>query len=331
MSEKTPSRLLVIEQDTSLAETLREHFEKADYQVETVPTGREGIEKARTMQPNLILLSTRLGDISGLDTFHILRTKPRTGHIPVMMMAGKDQAMLQYEVLDAGAYDFIEKPIDLDILALSVRNVLRRVAREGLTEPRTGLPTGRLLDERVKALPEQLGWYKIELTVANFSEFRDLYGFVTANEALGFAGKLITQLVNEHGTSNDFVGHMMGTETFILITTLARGDNLQRTLAARVTEELHSFYNFMERDQGYVLVEDGAGGQTQKPLMSAQLTTSQGEPDPNAVDEPADASADDDPWEDATGEPKSDDAKPDTAKSDDNTPDDSGGDSPFSW
>lgn len=336
MSEKTPSRLLVIEQDTSLAETLREHFVEAGYQVEVIANGREGIEKARTMQPNLILLATRLGDISGLDTFHVLRTKPRTGHIPVMVMASKDQAELQYEVLDAGAYDFIEKPIDLDILALSVRNVLRRAEREGLTEPRTGLPTGRLLTERLNALPKQLGWYKIELTIANFSEFRELYGFVTANEALSFAGKLITQLVNEHGTSNDFVGHMMGTETFVLITTLARGDNLQRILAARVTDELHSFYNFMEREQGYVLVEDGAGGQAQKPLMSAQVTTDQGEPDPNAVDEPTDESADDDPWEDATGESKSDDAKaddakPDDAKADDDKPDDSGGDSAFSW
>lgn len=312
MNDRTASRLLVIEQDFSLAETLDQHFTEEGYQIETAPTALQGIEKARVMQPRLILLAARLNDISGLDAFHILRDKPRTSHIPVMMMAGKDQTTLRYEVLDAGAYDFIEKPIDLDILTLRVRNVLRKVEREGLAEPRTGLPTGRLLAERVNALPDQRGWYKLELTIDNFSDFRDLYGFVTANEALRFAGNLITQLVNEHGTSDDFVGHVTGSETFVLITTLARGETLRRVLVERVTAELLSFYNFMERDQGYVMVEDGAGGYAQKPLMAAQVTVSQGDPDPHA---PA-APADDDPWEDAV---------------DDVPPDDSGGDSPFSW
>jgi DNA-binding response OmpR family regulator len=285
-AEKSSGRLLVIEEDAHLAEALRLHFEMQGYDVQTAQTGRQGLELAQAARPSLILLAARLPDISGLDTFRTLRDKPRTGHIPVMIMAGHSEVVLQNKVLEEGAYDFLEKPLDLDILTLRVRNALRRAEREGRTEIRTGLPTGRVMEERVAALAGELGWYKIDLTIENFAAFRDLYGFVTANEALRFAGNLIAQLVNEHGGADDFVGHASGNEQFVIITTLAHGPHLRSVLAQRVTEELRSFYSFVEREQGYVKLEDGAGGYSQKPLMEAHVTVQQGEPDPNAPPAP---------------------------------------------
>jgi hypothetical protein len=141
--------------------------------------------------------------------------------------------------------------------------------------------------------------------------FRDLYGFVTANEVLRFGGNLIAQLVNEHGSSEDFVGHRNGSEEFVIITTLAFGPPLRDALERRLTEELRSFYNFMERDQGYVLIEDGSGKQVQKSLMSAQITILQGEPDPDAPSISAKSAADD-PWVDTNDDqtPKPDSSKP---------------------
>ncbi len=314
-SEK--SRLLVIEPEEHLLGALRQHFEAQDYEVLGGQTGRQGLDLAQTGRPNLILLEANLPDMPGLDVFRALRDKPRTGHIPVMVMAGRDVAMLQNKVLDEGAYDFIEKPLDLDILTLRVRNALRRAEREGRTEPRTGLPTGRLIEERLSMLVEEQGWYKIDLTIDSFGAFRDLYGFVTANEALHFAGNLIVQTVNEQGGADDFVGHVLGTEEFVIITTQANGPGLRELLARRVTEELGSFYSFVERDQGYVKLEDGAGGYVQKPLMTAQIAAMQGEPEPDAPPDQGD-----DAWEDA-GNAKDDD------HDDDAKPDGSG--SAFEW
>lgn len=316
-SEKSAGRLLIIEEDALSAEALRQHFEGQGYEVLTAQTGHQGLDLAQTGRPNLILLTTQLPDMSGIEAFQTLRDKPRTGHIPVMMMATHDAAALQNKVLEEGAYDFLEKPLDLDILILRVRNALRRAEREGRTESRSGLPTGRLIDERLELLAGKMGWYKIDLVVDNFSSFRDLYGFVTANEALRFAGNLIVQLVNEHGSADDFVGHVSGTEQFIIVTTQTHGSRLRSLLAPRLNEELVSFYNFIEREQGYVLLEDGAGGRVQKPLMSVQITTTQGDPDPNGP--PAqDTPAGDDAWVDAEEDQSG-------------KPDDSASGSPFDW
>jgi DNA-binding response OmpR family regulator len=292
--DKANNRLLIVEPEPRLLASLREHFMANGYRVEIALTGEDGLKLAGSARPHLILLSAQLNDMQGLDALRALRSKPRTGHIPVIVMAGSEEAMLQNKILEAGAYDVVEKPVDLDILGLRIRNTLRRAEREGLTEPRTGLPTGRLIDERVKALDGETGWRKIELTVEHFGVFRDRYGFVTANEALRHAGNLIAQLVNDHGTPHDFVGHVANSETFVIVTTQTRSSELIDTLRVRLTQELHSFYNFVEREQGYVVIEDGAGGQAQKPLMTAQIVTAQAESDSQAPSAP-----DDDPWVDA--------------------------------
>ncbi|MBN1966382.1 MAG: response regulator [Anaerolineae bacterium] len=296
--DKSSSRLLVIDGDDKLVLTLRRHFEDEGYQVYMALTGEEGLSLAQSARPHLVLLAFRLPDMAGMEVLRTLRDKPRTGHIPVMILASHSEAMLQNQVLEEGAYDFLEKPLDLDIVALRVRNALRRAEREGLTEPRTGLPTGRLIQERVRALSDELGWYKIDLRIEGFNDFRDLYGFVTANEALRFAGNLIPQVVNQHGSPDDFVGHTNGTEEFVIITSLANGPTLAKVLHERVSRELQSFYNFMEREQGYVLVEDGSGGTVKKPLMSAQVQVAEGDPDPNGVS-PAPPTQSEDAWVDA--------------------------------
>lgn len=290
-TQKTPPRLLVIDTDAGLAETLMRHFEGEGYLVQTALSGRLGLGVAQTGRPSLILLATRLDDMAGLDVFRALRSMPRTSHIPVMMLAGRSEVTLQNTILQEGAYDFIEKPIDLDILALRVRNALRRAEREGLTEPRTGLPTDRLIRERLSALEQQTGWYRITVTLDEFGAFRDLYGFVTANEALRFAGNLITQIVNEHGSAEDFVGHHTGTEEFVVITRLEPGPRVRAVLAQRLTHELQAFYNFEERERGYIEIEDGAGGQIQRRLMTAKVTAVTSPHDPAPPETPDDAPA----------------------------------------
>ncbi len=181
--------MLIIEQEEHIVEGLRHHFEAQGYEVLAAQTGRQGLDLAQTARPNLILLAAGLPDMSGLDIFRTLRDKPRTGHIPVMVMAGHDEAILQNKVLEEGAYDFLEKPLDLDILTLRVRNALRRAEREGLTESRTGLPTGRLIDERVEMLAGERGWYKIDLTIDNFGAVPRSVRFCDGQRGAAFCGQ----------------------------------------------------------------------------------------------------------------------------------------------
>jgi DNA-binding response OmpR family regulator len=271
-------RLLILAQENRLRAALSQHFAALGYQVLEAASLAEGLASPLASAPQLLLMSAHLDDMSALEALSTLRARPRFGGLPTIVLVGPEEAALQRDLLAAGADDVLIAPYDMDILTLRVRNALQRAEREDVTEPRTGLPTGRLLQERLAALTQGDDWYLLEITLEHFAAFRDLVGFVTAHEALRHAGHLISQLAAEIGGEGSFVGHLRGTETFVVLTSTACGPDLRAALAERLPPALHAFYSFTERDQGYIELEDGAGGTSRQPLMAVRLAVEQRSP-----------------------------------------------------
>jgi PleD family two-component response regulator len=271
-------RLLIIDSDSITTGALKQYFGQQGFDVSVVPTGAEGTKEAVTRLPSLILLAATLSDGPGLEVFKQLRGRARTAHIPVMFLANHSESAYQNELLGAGADDFILKPFDIDILGLRIRNAIKRSERDGVNHPRSGLPTGRLVQERVRALADEYGWYKIDFGIANFEAFRDLYGFMSGEEVLSFAARLVGEVMQTAGTPDDFVGQRSDTE-FVIVARLDNGPIIRGLLERRFNEEVAAFYSFVEREQGYIEVEDGAGGRVHKPLISARIKVQEGEPD----------------------------------------------------
>jgi DNA-binding response OmpR family regulator len=291
MSDSTPSRvrrLLIIDSDAITTGALKQYFGQQGFDVSVVPTGAEGAREAVARLPALILLAATLSDGPGLEVFKQLRGRVRTAHIPVMFLANHSEADLQNALLGAGADDFILKPFDIDILGLRIRNAIKRSERDGVNHPRSGLPTGRLIQERVRALADEFGWYKIDFTIANFEAFRDLYGFMSGEEVLTFATRLVGEVMQRAGTPDDFVGQRSDTE-FVIVARLDNGPIIRGMLERRFNEEVTAFYSFVEREQGYIEAEDGAGGRVHKALITAHIKVQQGDPDddePPVSDQP---------------------------------------------
>lgn len=271
-------RVLIIDDDPLCAISLVPYFKTQGFDVRSSLNAEAGLADALANLPSLILLAVSLPDKPGLAVFKELRNRPRTAHIPIMFLAEHIETRHQNELLSAGADDFITKPFDLDILGLRVRNAIKRVERDGVNDPRTGLPTGKLVQERIRALADELGWYKIDLAIDNFDAFHNLYGFMTAEEVIAFAARMVNESVQQMGTPDDFIGQRGDTE-FVVITRLDKGPVLRDYLTSHFNEEVLSFYSFVEREQGYVEVDDGSGGRVRKPLMSAKTKVQEGEAD----------------------------------------------------
>lgn len=268
-------RVLIIDADLTTEESLRPTLAHYGYTTQASTSSNEGQEIALNQPPSIILLAVNLPDANGLDLFHWLRKRPTTLHIPVIFIAAYGESKLQKQLLQAGVDDFVTKPFDADLLALRIRNAVQRTEREGLTHPRTGLPTGRLLDERVKALAATTNWYKIELELANFNAFVSSHGFMSGEEVITFTINLVTDVVRHVGTTEDFIGQR-GDAQLVIIAAASHGEAIKQAIEQRFNEEVQAFYTFIERDQGYVEIDDGNSGIETKPLMNAQLTVTRG-------------------------------------------------------
>jgi diguanylate cyclase (GGDEF)-like protein len=264
------ARILIVEDDFDISNMLRIYFAGQGYDVDVAPRGSDALEKTRQLMPRLIVLDIMLPDIDGYEVCRRLRTNTRTSHIPVIFLTQKDERSDKLQGLELGADDYITKPFDIEELKLRVQNAISRSERESLTDPRSGLPSGRLIEEQLRRIIRQENWTFMDIRINHFEGFKEVYGFVAGDDVLRFAAMLLGEVVDEHGGSDDFIGHPGG-DNFIIITDEAKAGAIQEQIKERFADQVLSHYNFMDRDQGYITTTDDSGNEQQTPLMTISI------------------------------------------------------------
>lgn len=261
------SRLLVVEDDPDISNMLSAYFSGQDFEVDVAHRGAEALEKTRRNLPNLIVLDILLPDIDGYEVCRSLRGNTRTSHIPVIFLTQKDERVDRLQGLELGADDYITKPFDIEELKLRVVGAIRRAERESLTDPRSGLPAGRLIEEQLRRILRRDDWALLDVRVNQVDAFREAYGFVAGDNVLRFTAMLLGDVVTELGTGEDFVGHA-GNDDFVIITSRRAAPDIRRRLKERFAAEIPAHYSFRDRDDAN---DTGAKAGARIPLMSLSV------------------------------------------------------------
>jgi PleD family two-component response regulator len=253
------ARLLVVEDDLDIGNMLKIYFSGMDFDVDVAIRGSEALEKTKKVLPHLIVLDIMLPDIDGYEVCRSLRTNMRTSHIPVIFLTQRDERSDKLQGLELGADDYITKPFDIEELKLRVQGAIKRSERESLTDPRSGRPAGRLIEDQLRRIIREKGWALLDTGINHFDPFKNVYGFVAGDDVLRFTSMLIGEVVDEVGTTSDFIGHAGG-DNFIIITTEEKAEPMKARLKERFDNEVLTHYNFMDRQQGFI--QSPASGET---------------------------------------------------------------------
>lgn len=272
MRDPQSEHILIVEPDTDALLLIETYLNSAGFICMSALTGSDAIQIALKERPRLILIETQLPDQAGLAVFRRLRNYTRTMHIPFIFLASGREIILQNQILEAGAHDFIIKnPLDVQEIGLRIRNTLRRSRYESPLHPLTRLPTQEMIEQ---ALAQSKGWQQtiMDIRLRAFDTFREIYGFMAADELLIFVSNVINDVVNEVGQAEDFAGHV-GETDFMIVTEAGRDAPIRRALEERLSNRLAQFHSFIERDQGYVEVLDSSGQSQHKPLLHLEINT----------------------------------------------------------
>lgn len=263
------ARLLIVEDDFDISNMLQIYFSGQGYDVDIAARGSVALEKTRQYLPHLIVLDIMLPDIDGFEVCRALRTKMRTSHVPIIFLTQKDERRDKLAGLELGADDYITKPFDIEELKLRVQRAIVRSEQQSLTDPRSGLPAGRLIEEQLRRIIRQDNWALLDVRINHFEPFKEVHGFVAGDDVVRFIAMLINEVLDEHGTPNDFIGHPGG-DNFIIITEGKNAGNIRDRLKARFAEEVLSHYSFIDREQGYIkATQDGQS--IEAPLMTLAI------------------------------------------------------------
>jgi DNA-binding response OmpR family regulator len=137
-------KILVVEDEPALQETLVYNLEKQGYTVKAVGDGRQAVETARNYQPDLILLDLML---PGLDGFEVCKILRREMSVAILMLTARDDEIDRVVGLEVGADDYISKPFSMRELMARVKAQLRRtqVIRDEMEKIHTSEQTPKSL------------------------------------------------------------------------------------------------------------------------------------------------------------------------------------------
>ncbi|OQY21147.1 MAG: hypothetical protein B6I34_07765 [Anaerolineaceae bacterium 4572_32.1] len=260
-------RILIVEDDADISNMLRIYFDSQEYEVWVSDRGQNALDTCRRKLPSIIVLDINLPDIDGYEVCRRLRGNLRTSHIPILFLTQRDERSDKIAGLELGADDYITKPFDIEELKWRVQNALRRASYESLTSPTTGLPSGKLIEEQLKKLMRRDGWTILYMGIKDFEPFNEAQGFVAGDDVLRFVAMLLTELVDEIGTHDDFIGHVGG-DDFIVITTAEKAPLLRQKLIERFEEQVGAFYSFRDREKGFMTIKEPDGSERKISLMT---------------------------------------------------------------
>ena len=121
-------KVLIIEDEPNMVIGLKDSCEYEGYEVSVARDGKEGLEKASTEKPDIILLDVMLPLMSGIDVCRTLRT--RGIETPILMLTARSQETDKVVGLEVGADDYVTKPFSIKELLARIRAHLRRAAKQ---------------------------------------------------------------------------------------------------------------------------------------------------------------------------------------------------------
>lgn len=262
-------KIMIVDDEPDILTMLQLYFDRQNYQVMITHHGEDAVQKATENPPNLILLDIVLPDIDGYEVCQRLRKNLRTKFIPIIFLSQRNDRKDKLQGLELGADDYITKPFDIEELLLRVQNALKRAERESYTDAQSRLPSIRIIEDVLREIINQEGWSFLDIHLNHFYAFREKYGFLAASDVLRFVAMLMDEVIAQYGRKEDFIGHAGG-DNFVMITTKENALPIMQELRKRFNEEIRTYYNFTDRDQGFLLLQKD-GVEEQHPIMNMTI------------------------------------------------------------
>jgi len=116
------SRILVIDDERAIRNTLKEVLEYEKYEVDLAEDGPKGLEMFASNSYDVVLCDIKMAKMDGIEV--LAKISEESGHTPVIMISGHGNIDTAVEAIKKGAYDFLEKPLDLNRLLITIRNAM---------------------------------------------------------------------------------------------------------------------------------------------------------------------------------------------------------------
>jgi diguanylate cyclase (GGDEF)-like protein len=220
--DKAKELILVVDDDQRVCEVLKELLGALQFPAASAPSGAEALKMLKDKPYTFLLADMKMPEMNGMEL--IRRSRENFPNVSVIAMTGYAEEFQYVGLVDAGANDFVKKPIDIAELeakivrCISERDLKKELSRLSVTDSLTGLFNQRqfymrLREEIVRSTRQKHSLALILLDLDNFKEYNDKHGHIAGDQALRHVGKAIQRSIREGVDS----GYRYGGDEFAII------------------------------------------------------------------------------------------------------------------
>jgi two-component system alkaline phosphatase synthesis response regulator PhoP len=164
---KENPQILVVDDEPDILEFLKYNLQKEGFRVAVADNGLQGLEEARRVKPDLVILDIMMPEMDGVEVCRQLRAEKDFDKTVIAFLTARDEDYSQIAALDVGGDDYITKPIRPRVLVSRVNALLRRSERKEDTQAYVPIKVGDLVIDKERVIVER-GTDKIELAKKEF-------------------------------------------------------------------------------------------------------------------------------------------------------------------
>src|SRR5512132_69735 len=242
VEQMAEERILIVDDDEDILLIVQTILANAGYSVTVARNGREGVDLALELKPDLILLDVMMPELSGWEVCTTLKNAPETRQIPVAMLTVKSEIRDLITGMQVGADDYLTKPFTRRRLLSAVRKLLDERGeatssaylstenedvrfRNLLFDPITELPTVPVIIDALRdRLSDSRDLGVLVVDVEQYSHIEDTYGWEVFDNLLRATGKALRRMLGTLFATEGFVAvNRAGGSDFYVLTTLDSG------------------------------------------------------------------------------------------------------------
>ncbi len=247
------------------------YLKELGYAIDLRPYSKNFYDIVLANIPNVLLIDIDTLGEQAVTLTQEMKENPLTYTMPIVIVVGERNLTREIKVLEAGAEDFVAKPLPPQVLAARIHTSMRRNIRLQISNPLTGLPGATYIEEQTaKRIEEQTPLAMCYADLDNFKAFNDTYGHRRGDNVIRILATILNEGVSLYGNPGDFVGHVGG-DDFIMIVNY----NLIHEICDYVISSFDTLipfqYDIEDMENEFIISTNRQGLEMRFPLMTVSI------------------------------------------------------------
>ena len=176
------------------------------------------------------------------------------------------------KILDTAVEYYIKKPIDVDYLYYTIKNLVKLIYVNRGVSPLTGLPGNMQIEAELKRrLRKKNGFSILYFDLDNFKAYNDIYGFLKGDEIIKLTARIIQRNIHDIDVEDSFIGHIGGDDFVAIVSSQIDFERICQNIIIEFDYEILEYFSNEDSENGYMEITNRKGVLEQFPLVSLSI------------------------------------------------------------